>query len=64
MSNTFTTQGVGDSSFNKETGQWDEAIPLPFYYGLLPFLWLRLTRYRDSYGRKATFIGFKEQDND
>jgi hypothetical protein len=51
-----------NSSFNKETGQWEEAIPLPFYYGLLPFLWLRLTRYRDSYGRKATFIGFKEQE--
>ena len=48
-----------NASFNKETGQWEEAIQLPFYYGLLSFLWLRLTRCRDSYGRKAKFIGFK-----
>jgi len=39
--------------FNTETGQWEEAIPLPYYHGLLPWLWLRLTGYRDAYGRKA-----------
>ena len=32
---------------------WSEAIPLPYYYGLFPWLWKRLTGWRDEYGRKA-----------
>ena len=41
-------------------GTWLEAIPSPFYYGLIPFLWLRLTGYKDNYGRKAQFIGWEK----
>lgn len=40
-------------SFDSKTGRWEEAIPSPFYHGLIPWLWLRLTGYRDAYGRKA-----------
>jgi hypothetical protein len=29
------------------------AIPEPFYYGFLPWLWKRLTGWRDAYGRPA-----------
>ncbi len=29
------------------------AVPLPFSYGLFPWLWKRLTGWRDQYGRKA-----------
>lgn len=39
--------------FNPETGMWEEAVPLPYYYGLLPWAWKRITRWRDPYGRKA-----------
>lgn len=41
---------------NPVTGEWEEAIPLPFYYGLIPWLWLRLTGWRDEYGRKAALL--------
>ena len=43
---------------NPCTGKWDDAIPLPYYYGLMPFLWKRLTGWRDNYGRKAQFMGW------
>ena len=36
-----------------DDGTWSEAIPMPFYYGLFPWLWKRLTGWRDEYGRKA-----------
>lgn len=39
--------------YNKQTGQWEEAVPLPHYYGFIPWLWLRFIGYRDQYGRKA-----------
>jgi hypothetical protein len=42
--------------FNTETGQWEEAIPLPYYYGLFPWIWKRLTGWRDEYGRKAQLL--------
>lgn len=45
--------------FDAKTGEWSKAIPAPFYYGLLPWLWLRFTGYRDHYGRKAQFIGWR-----
>lgn len=45
---------------NPETGEWEEAIPLPYYYGLVQFLWKRLTGWRDNYGRKAQFIGWAQ----
>ena len=34
-------------------GTWSPAIPEPYYYGLIPWLWKRLTGWRDEYGRKA-----------
>lgn len=36
-----------------ETGEWVPAIPLPYPHGLIPWLWKRLTGWRDEYGRKA-----------
>ncbi len=33
-------------------GQWVDATPEPFYWGLFPWIWLRLTGWRDEYGRK------------
>jgi hypothetical protein len=39
--------------FNSETGKWENAIPAPYYHGLLTWIWLRLTGYRDEHGRKA-----------
>lgn len=33
--------------------------PDPFYYGLIPYLWKRLIGWRDEYGRKAKFIGWR-----
>ena len=41
-------------------GRYVEAVPLPYYWGLIPFLWKYLTGWRDSYGRGPAFIGFKE----
>ncbi len=38
-----------------DDGNWYPAIPEPYYWGLLPFLWKRLTGWRDPYGRKAAF---------
>jgi len=40
-------------------GKWVDVIPLPFYWGLFPFIYKRITGWRDEYGRKAMFIGFK-----
>lgn len=42
-----------NQSFNAVTGRWEDAVPLPFSFGLLPWIWLRLTGYRDPFGRKA-----------
>ena len=36
----------------------NDTLPLPFSYGLIPWLWKRLTGWRDEYGRKAQFIGW------
>lgn len=47
-------------AFNELTGKWETAMPESYYYGLLPFLWRRLTGYKDKYGRKAHFIGWSE----
>ena len=41
------------NSQQNENGEWVEAVPLPYYYGLFPWLWKRLTGWRDQYGRKA-----------
>ncbi|NTG01868.1 hypothetical protein G6L30_17265 [Agrobacterium rhizogenes] len=43
-------------TLNKVTGRWEPAIPLPYYHGPLKWLWLRLTGYRDAYGRKAALM--------
>lgn len=45
-----------NQQLNKETGAWEEAVPEPYYYGLLQFLWKRVTGWRDGYGRKAQYI--------
>ena len=42
--------------FNTETGQWEEAIPAPYPWALLPWIWKRLTGWRDEYGRKAQLL--------
>lgn len=42
--------------FNTETGKWEEAVPEPFYWSLFPWIWKRLTGYRDAYGRKAQLL--------
>lgn len=41
---------------NPLTGRWETATPEPFSYGLFPWLWRRLTGWRDEYGRKATLF--------
>lgn len=46
----------GTSKLNNETGQWEPAIPEPYYWGLPPWLWQRVTGYRDAYGRKARLL--------
>lgn len=38
---------------SKDGIHWEPAIPEPFSYGLFPWLWRRLTGWRDEYGRKA-----------
>jgi hypothetical protein len=43
----------GVQSFDPAKGYWEPAIPEPFSYGLFPWLWRRLTGWRDEYGRKA-----------
>jgi hypothetical protein len=43
-------------SYDKEIGMWVEAIPEPFYWGLFPWIWKRLTGWRDEYGRKAQLL--------
>lgn len=35
---------------------WPEAIPEPFYWGLIPWIYRRLTGWRDEYGRKAKLM--------
>lgn len=40
-------------------GVYRPAIPEPFYFGLVPWLWRRLTGWRDEYGRPAHFIGWR-----
>ena len=48
---------LGRTEFlNPATGRWEEAIPEPFSYGLFPWLWRRLTGWRDAYGRKAVLF--------
>ena len=42
--------------FNPKTGRYEPAIPLPFYWGLFPWIWRRLIGYRDEYGRKAQLV--------
>lgn len=39
--------------YNPETGLWEPAIPEPYYYAFFPWIWKRLTGWRDEYGRKA-----------
>jgi len=41
---------------NPKTGQWEPAIPCPYYYSFFPWIWKRLTGYRDAYGRKAYLL--------
>ena len=47
-----------NTQLNNETGEWEEAIPEPYYYGLIEFLWKRVTLWRDGYGRKAQWVGW------
>lgn len=66
MTLRFSGDDPGVKQFNTETRQWEDAVPEAFSYGLLPWLWLRLTGYRDAYGRKAQllspFEAFSEDD--
>ena len=47
---------------NKD-GTWSRAIPSPYYYGLFPWAWKRLTGWRDEYGRKAQLLSFWERSD-
>lgn len=51
----FPYQTYLPSSVQREVspGVWADAIPEPYYHAPLKWLWLRLTGYRDVYGRKA-----------
>lgn len=62
MSDSKTTDEARMSgTFSRRPdGTWEPAIPMPFYWGLLPWLWRRLTGWRDAYGRSAQFIGWRE----
>jgi len=51
-----TVYAGGTTWLNNQTGQWEPAIPLPYYHSLFPWLWLRLIGYRDDYGRKAALM--------
>lgn len=35
------------------TGKITSLVPEPFYWGFFPWVWKRITGYRDNYGRKA-----------
>ena len=37
----------------------NDILPIPFYFGLIPFLWERLIGWRDEYGRKAHLLKFE-----
>jgi len=39
---------------------WSEVIPEPIHWGLLPWLWKRLTGWRDEYGRPAQRLTWKD----
>jgi hypothetical protein len=43
-------------TYDTELGAWVESVPSPFYWGLFPWIWKRLTGYRDAYGRKAQLL--------
>lgn len=50
----------GGCAFHRlPNGQLVLALPEPFSWGLLPWLWRRLTGWRDQYGRSAQFIGWR-----
>lgn len=52
--------------FNQETGRYEDCVPEPFFYGFIPWLWLRLTGWRDEHGRKAQLLNdpiFEDQDD-
>lgn len=50
--------------FNQRTGKFEIAVPEPFYWGLLPWLWKRMTGWRDQYGRKAALFWEFDWDED
>ena len=39
-----------------ENGEWVDAIPSPYPYRLPMWIWLRVTGWRDAYGRKAVLM--------
>lgn len=47
---------MSTQKFNPSTQRWEEAIPEPFYWGLIPWAWKRLTGWRDRHGRKAQLL--------
>lgn len=49
---------------NPETGLWERAVPMPFYWGLFPWIWKRMTGWRDEYGRKAQLYPLWEGADD
>lgn len=51
---------LGEVYIRHPDGRLEPAIPEPFYWGLFPWIRRRLTGYRDAYGRKAVFIGWRE----
>lgn len=44
---------MNTQQLNTQTGQWELAVPEPYPHAFIPWLWRRLTGWRDAYGRRA-----------
>lgn len=44
---------MSTEKFNPQTKRWEPAVPEPYYFGFFPWVWRRLTGWRDGYGRRA-----------
>jgi hypothetical protein len=49
----------GEETMTTETSG-HRLLPEPYPHRLLPFIWKRLTGWRDKQGRPAAFIGWRE----
>lgn len=42
--------------YDRCAGRYVQVLPLPYCHTPLRWLWLRMTGYRDEYGRKARLL--------